>query len=138
MIVIGVRFKRVGKVYYFDPCGLTVKPGQYVIVETARGIECGSCAMGNTDVPEGDVVSPLKKNTGQNKPHTHKAVLCGRFLLENGKFTKLSRDPTDQRQKLFNSFLLKLKNEGETVMADALKMVLVTIYGAMAFEANPL
>lgn len=61
MIVIGVRFKRVGKVYYFDPCGLTVKQGQYVIVETARGIECGACAMGNTDVPEEDVVSPLKK-----------------------------------------------------------------------------
>ncbi|MBS5150921.1 MAG: stage 0 sporulation family protein [Butyricicoccus pullicaecorum] len=61
MIVIGVRFKRVGKVYYFDPCGLTVKSGQHVIVETARGIECGACAMGNTDVPESDVVSPLKK-----------------------------------------------------------------------------
>lgn len=61
MIVIGVRFKRVGKVYYFDPCGLTIKPGQHVIVETARGIECGACAMGNTDVPEYDVVSPLKK-----------------------------------------------------------------------------
>lgn len=61
MIVIGVRFKRVGKVYYFDPCDLTVKPGQHVIVETARGIECGACTMGNTDVPESDVVSPLKK-----------------------------------------------------------------------------
>ncbi len=61
MIVIGVRFKRVGKVYYFDPCGMTVKPGQHVIVETARGIECGACAMGNTDVPDEDVVSPLKK-----------------------------------------------------------------------------
>lgn len=61
MIVIGVRFKRVGKVYYFDPCGLTIKPGQHVIVETARGIECGACAMGNTDVSEYDVVSPLKK-----------------------------------------------------------------------------
>ncbi len=61
MIVIGVRFKRVGKVYYFDPCGITVKPGQHVIVETARGIECGACAMGNTDVPDDDVVPPLKK-----------------------------------------------------------------------------
>ena len=41
--IIGVRFKKVGKVYYFDPQGLTVKPGQWVIVETARGIECGEC-----------------------------------------------------------------------------------------------
>lgn len=59
--VIGVRFKRVGKVYYFDPCGMTIKPGQHVIVETARGIECGECAMGNTQISERDVVSPLKK-----------------------------------------------------------------------------
>lgn len=59
--VIGVRFKRVGKVYYFDPCGLTIKPGQHVIVETARGIECGECAMGNTQISEREIVSPLKK-----------------------------------------------------------------------------
>lgn len=59
--VIGVRFKKVGKVYYFDPCGLTVRPGQHVIVETARGVECGECAMGNTEVDESEVVTPLKK-----------------------------------------------------------------------------
>lgn len=61
LTVIGVRFKRVGKVYYFDPCGITVKRGQSVIVETARGVECGECAMSNTEVSEREVVSPLKK-----------------------------------------------------------------------------
>ena len=61
LTVIGVRFKRVGKVYYFDPCGITVKRGQSVIVETARGVECGECALGNTEVSEREVVSPLKK-----------------------------------------------------------------------------
>ena len=59
--VIGVRFKKVGKVYYFDPNGLTVKSGQSVIVETARGIECGACTMGNTEVDDAKIVSPLKK-----------------------------------------------------------------------------
>ena len=59
--VIGVRFKKVGKVYYFDPNGLTVKAGQSVIVETARGIECGVCTMGNTDVDDSKIVPPLKK-----------------------------------------------------------------------------
>ena len=59
--IIGVRFKKVGKVYYFDPQGLTVKPGQSVIVETARGIECGECALGNTDIEDSEVVKPLKK-----------------------------------------------------------------------------
>lgn len=59
--IIGVRFKRVGKVYYFDPQGLEVQPGQYVIVETARGVECGECTIGNTDIDDSEVVKPLKK-----------------------------------------------------------------------------
>ncbi|MBQ8143561.1 MAG: hypothetical protein IJ042_02045 [Butyricicoccus sp.] len=59
--VIGVRFKKVGKVYYFDPDGLTVKAGESVIVETARGIECGVCTMGNTDVDDSKIIPPLKK-----------------------------------------------------------------------------
>ena len=42
--VIGVRFKSVGKVYYFDPNGVQIPKGQSVIVETARGIECGEVA----------------------------------------------------------------------------------------------
>ena len=59
--IIGVRFKKVGKVYYFDPQGLTVKPGEHVIVETARGVECGECALGNSEVNDSEVVKPLKK-----------------------------------------------------------------------------
>lgn len=58
--VIGVRFKKVGKIYYFDPRDLTVAAGQHVIVETARGVECGECATANTQVEESSVVSPLK------------------------------------------------------------------------------
>lgn len=59
--IIGVRFKKVGKVYYFDPQGLEVRPGTYVIVETARGIECGECTLGNTDIDDSEVVKPLRK-----------------------------------------------------------------------------
>ncbi len=58
--IIGVRFKKVGKIYYFDPRDLTVKPGDHVIVETARGIECGVCATGNAQVEKSRVVSQLK------------------------------------------------------------------------------
>ena len=39
--VIGVRFKQVGKIYYFDPVDIEFESGEYVIVETARGVECG-------------------------------------------------------------------------------------------------
>ncbi len=59
--VVGVRFKEVGKVYYFDPDGLTLKKGDKVIVETARGVECGEIAMDNRDVNEDEIVKPLKK-----------------------------------------------------------------------------
>lgn len=59
--IIGVRFKSVGKVYYFDPGDLTVEKGGHVIVETARGVECGEVAMSNRTIGDKEVVKPLKK-----------------------------------------------------------------------------
>lgn len=59
--VIGIRFKENGKVYYFDPSGIQMKPGQFAVVETAHGIECGIVAMENNDVDESAIVQPLKK-----------------------------------------------------------------------------
>ncbi|MBR2869391.1 MAG: stage 0 sporulation family protein [Clostridia bacterium] len=59
--VIGVRFKEAGKVYYFDPDGLTLKKGEKVIVETVRGIECGEIAMENREISDEEIVKPLKK-----------------------------------------------------------------------------
>ncbi len=58
--VIGVRFKKAGKIYYFDPNGLEVKKGDFVVVETARGIEFGECVIGIKEIPESDIVAPLK------------------------------------------------------------------------------
>ncbi|MBQ6873067.1 MAG: stage 0 sporulation family protein [Clostridia bacterium] len=58
--VIGVRFKEVGKVYYFDPQGKEYETGKKVIVETAIGIECGEVALANKQVAEEEIVSPLK------------------------------------------------------------------------------
>ena len=59
--VIGVKFKDVGKVYYFDPAGQRLAKGQKVIVETVRGVECGTCAMENREVADDTIVKPLKK-----------------------------------------------------------------------------
>jgi len=59
-IIIGVRFREVGRVYYFDPGETQVKKGERVIVETARGIECGEVVQENTDVPEEQIKRPLK------------------------------------------------------------------------------
>lgn len=58
--IVSVRFKDSGKIYYFSPNGLTVKAGQYVVVETARGIECAVAASGNKTVDDESIVSPLK------------------------------------------------------------------------------
>ena len=59
--VIGVRFKNVGKVYYFDPDGIQAAKGSQVIVETSRGVECGEVAMPNRTIPDDEIVKPLKK-----------------------------------------------------------------------------
>lgn len=59
--IIGVRFKSVGKVYYFDPDSIKVEKGMKVIVETARGVECGEVAMANREVRDEELVKPLKK-----------------------------------------------------------------------------
>ena len=58
--VIGVRFRRVGKIYYFDPIGLDIHKGDYVIVETARGIEFGTVVLDPREVEDTQVVQPLK------------------------------------------------------------------------------
>ena len=58
--IIGVRFKEVGKVYYFDPDGKQIKEGQYAVVETARGLEFGYVATPNREVSEDELVAPLK------------------------------------------------------------------------------
>jgi len=58
--VIGVRFKKVGKIYYFSPNGQDIPLGEKVIVETARGIECGEVAIPNRSIEDSSIVSPLK------------------------------------------------------------------------------
>lgn len=59
--VVGVRFKKAGKVYYFDPDELVIDSGMNVIVETARGIEFGETVISNREVNEKEIVAPLKK-----------------------------------------------------------------------------
>ena len=58
--VISVRFKASGKAYYFDPTGFDAKEGDYVVVETARGTECGEVVAGPRDVPDSQVSRELK------------------------------------------------------------------------------
>lgn len=59
--VVGIRFKKVGKIYYFEPQDLKINKGDYLIVETARGIELGECVIGIKEISEEEIISPLKK-----------------------------------------------------------------------------
>ena len=58
--VVGVRFKKAGKIYYFDPVDMNIQKDTYVVVETARGIEFGECVIGIKEISEDDIVAPLK------------------------------------------------------------------------------
>jgi cell fate regulator YaaT (PSP1 superfamily) len=71
--VVGVRFKKAGKIYYFDPGDLEIALNSYAIVETARGIEYGLVVVPNREVPDEEIVAPLKKviriATEEDKQH---------------------------------------------------------------------
>ena len=58
--IIGVRFRKTGKIYYFSPGELEIEKGQHVIVETVRGIEYGAVVLGMREVPKEEITTPLK------------------------------------------------------------------------------
>ncbi len=99
--IIGVRFKKVGKIYFFDPDGIEAQKGKNIIVETARGIELGEVAVANRAITEDKIVAPLKKAirmaTEEDeeifKENERKAseamVVCEKKILEYGLDMKL-------------------------------------------------
>ena len=58
--VVGIRFKRVGRVYYFDPAGVELEVGNWVVVETARGMEAGWVVIAPKQVLASELAEPLK------------------------------------------------------------------------------
>ena len=59
--VVSIKFKQDGRIYYFDPENLTLNDGDYAVVETSRGIECGLVYKGNHLLPDSKITVPLKK-----------------------------------------------------------------------------
>ena len=94
--VVGIRFKKAGKIYYFDPGELEIDPSDNVIVETARGLEFGNVVIGKRTVGEDEIVQPLKKvlrvateeDVATNIDNKKKAVdaekVCKEKILEHG------------------------------------------------------
>ena len=58
--IVGVRFKSVGKIYYFSPGDLSLTVGDRVIVETVRGVECGEVVIANRQIEDNQLNTPLK------------------------------------------------------------------------------
>ncbi len=99
--IIGVRFKDVGKVYYFDPAGIDFKIGDSVIVETVRGVECGKVAIANKEIDESKISSPLKsvirkadendlKTVAENREKEKKAfTICEQKIKQHDLQMKL-------------------------------------------------
>ena len=89
--VVGVRFKRAGKIYYFSPGNLGIEQNDGVIVETARGLEYGVAVIGPREVPDSDVVLPLKvvqrKATDEDKEK----------LADNGRREKEAFDICEKK-----------------------------------------
>jgi len=99
--IVGIRFKEVGKIYYFDPDGKKFNKEELAIVETARGIECGTVAMANREIPDDEIVNPLKpvirkateedlKTVEENREKEKKAFdICEKKIANHGLEMKL-------------------------------------------------
>ncbi len=99
--VISVKFKSDGRAYYFDPAGLKISLGDLVVVETARGIECGTVSEGIKVIPDEQIVKPLKKvlriatdadrkKVAENKAKAEEAfAVCEKKVLQHELDMKL-------------------------------------------------
>lgn len=99
--VVGVRFKKAGKIYYFDPADIDLQSDDHVIVETARGVEFGQIVLGPRKVGEDEIVSPLKKvvrkadredfkrNENNIKMAADAVGICERKVAEHGLGMKI-------------------------------------------------
>jgi cell fate regulator YaaT (PSP1 superfamily) len=115
--IIGVRFRTAGKLYYFEPESEEIRLGSYVIVETARGIECGRVVLAPTEVEGDKVVQPLKKvirtataeDIGQMRMNQEKASeafsICKKKIREHHLEMKLiGAEYTFDRKKILFYF----------------------------------
>ena len=72
--IIAIKFKKDGRVYYFDPAGKTFHDGDRVVVETSKGVECGIATGENRNIPDSQIVAPLKKVLRAATPEDLKRV----------------------------------------------------------------
>jgi len=112
--IVGVRFKKPGKIYFFDPGDLEITNKDFVIVETSQGQEYGEVAISNRVVPEETIVKPLKKviriathkDTKHHEENKQKEKEAFEMCLKKIKEHKLDMTLTDVEFKFDNSKVL--------------------------------
>lgn len=115
--VVGVRFKKAGKIYYFDPCGFEPQTDDNVIVETVRGLEFGKVAVGIKEVSQEEIVSSLKpiiriatsediQMNAKNKDDAKKAfeICCDKIQKHELDMYMIDSEYTFDRNKLIFYF----------------------------------
>lgn len=112
-IICGVRFRGGGKVYYFDPKGLSLEVDDYVIVSTARGDELAQVAMGIREVPDGDV-------TGELKPVLRRAASID--LLQAERFRQKEAEAVERCQQQVEQAGLEMKVVGAEYSYDGSRL----------------
>ena len=112
--MIGVRFKRPGKIYFFDPGKLRMEKGDFVIVETSQGDEYGEVVISNREIEEEKLVAPLKKviriatqkDRRQNEENKKKEEEAKKICIQKIKKHKLDMNLTDVEYKFDNSKII--------------------------------
>lgn len=115
--IVGIRFKKNCKTYYFDPQDLQIEKGKFAIVETARGIELGEVVIGNKKVEKKEVIFPLKPvlriateedmNTlSENQKKAQEAIILCKEKIDKHKLnmTLLDAEYTFDRGKILFYF----------------------------------
>ena len=95
--IVGIRFKKAGKIYYFSPENITFERGDKVVVETARGLELGEVSIPNREIPENEIIAPLKpilrmandEDIGQHKENKRLAAEAGAVFTAKVEENKL-------------------------------------------------
>ena len=112
--IIGVRFKKPGKIYFFDPDGINIEKGNFVIVETSMGKEFGEVVVSNRTIPDEKLQKPLKKiirvatnkDKKQNQENKKKEQEALKICEKKVKEHKLDMTLTDVEYKFDRSKLL--------------------------------
>ena len=98
--IVGVRFKRAGKVYYFNPAGIELAVNDHVVVETAQGLEMGQVAIAPKQVLASDVKEPLKPVLRKASPEDIQR--CQELEI-------MERDALEECGKLIDKLKLSMK-----------------------------